>query len=200
MSIEAAIFASEEPISLRDLKAVLTDLGYGSLEEEEIGNILNDMADRARSEKRGFVVMQTGGGYQFLTHPEAEDVISAMLQHKSKRKLSRSMMETLSIIAYKQPVTKPEVDHIRGVSSDYAIHKLLERDLISIKGKANSPGKPLLYATSAFFMDYFGINSIKDLPKLKEIQSEANEIGRVAEELEEHLSDIKKRADSDEEE
>jgi segregation and condensation protein B len=189
MAIEAAVFASEEPLNVKDLHTVLMEIGYTTYQAEELDEILAEMADASRNESQGFVLMKTGGGYQYLSHPDAEEVVSALLQHRSKKKLSRSMMETLSIIAYKQPVTKPEIDHIRGVSSDYAVHKLLERDLITIKGKADSPGKPLLYTTSAFFMDYFGINSIKDLPKLKEIRSEVNEIGMLGAELEEEMRD-----------
>ncbi len=101
-----------------------------------------------------------------------------MLQLKEKKRLSTAALETLAIIAYKQPISKPELEHIRGVSCDYSIQKLLEKELIVIAGKSDGPGKPLLYATSKNFMDHFGLRSVKDLPKLKDIQSaEANEIG-----------------------
>ena len=90
-------------------------------------------------------------------------------------------METLSIIAYRQPITKSEMEHIRGVSCDYAIQKLLEKDLISISGKSDGPGRPVLYSTSQSFMDYFGIRSVKDLPQLKDLHIEQNEIGSSSE-------------------
>ena len=179
-AIEASIFASEEPLSLKDLASVIEALGFES-NVESLAKSLEELKDYYNNSEEGFgfVLTETGGGYQFLTHPEAEDIVAALLQQKSKKRLSKSMLETLAIIAYKQPVTRPELDHLRGVNSDYAIHRLLERDLITIKGKSDSPGKPLLYATSAFFMDYFGINSLSDLPKIRDIQSPINEIGEI---------------------
>jgi segregation and condensation protein B len=95
--------------------------------------------------------------------------------------LSQSGLETLAIIAYRQPITKLEVEQIRGVNCDYSIQRLLEKDLIKIIGKAESIGKPLLYATSEQFMNHFGINSVKDLPQLKDIINEENTIGEVTE-------------------
>jgi segregation and condensation protein B len=98
-------------------------------------------------------------------------------------------METLSIIAYRQPITKSEMEHIRGVSCDYAIQKLLEKDLISISGKSDGPGRPVLYSTSQSFMDYFGIKSVKDLPQLKDLHIEQNEIGSSSEYADSELED-----------
>jgi len=88
----------------------------------------------------------------------------------SKKKLSRASLETLAIIAYRQPVTKAEIEFIRGVASDYAVQKLLERNLVSIAGRADAPGKPLLYATSPYFMQFFGLNDPSELPKLKDFE------------------------------
>src|SRR5690606_4592579 len=101
--------------------------------------------------------------------------------HRSKRKLSQSAIETLAIIAYKEPTTKLEVEQIRGVNCDYSIKMLLEKELITILGKSKVVGRPLLYGVSSLFMDYFGINSKSDLPKLKDISSEENTIGDVEE-------------------
>jgi segregation and condensation protein B len=128
-----------------------------------------------------FQVYAIGGGYQYLTKPDFQDSVALFLQQKSKRKLSTSALETLSIIAYKQPVSKPAIEQIRGVSCDYAIQRLLEKELIEIRGKADSIGRPLVYGTTQRFMEYFGINHLKDLPQLKDFVSEENMIGEISE-------------------
>ena len=127
-----------------------------------------------------FQIYAIGGGYQFLTKPEYQDTVSVYLKQKSKKKLSASALETLAIIAYKQPITRSALEQIRGVGCDYAVQKLLEKDLIEIKGKADTIGRPVLYGTSQKFMDYFGINHIKDLPQLKDFATEENVIGEIA--------------------
>lgn len=127
-----------------------------------------------------FQIYAIGGGYQFLTKPEYQETVSTYLKHKSKKKLSASSLETLAIIAYKQPVTRSAIEQIRGVGCDYAVHKLLEKELIEIKGKADTIGRPVLYGTSQKFMDYFGINHIKDLPQLRDFATEENVIGETA--------------------
>jgi segregation and condensation protein B len=127
-----------------------------------------------------FQIYAIGGGYQFLTKPEYQDTVSVYLKQKSKKKLSASALETLAIIAYKQPITRSAMEQIRGVGCDYAVQKLLEKELIEIKGKADTIGRPVLYGTSQKFMDYFGINHIKDLPQLKDFATEENVIGEIA--------------------
>ena len=104
-------------------------------------------------------------------------LISQFLKIESKKKLSRAALETLAIISYKQPITKSVMESIRGVSCDYAVQKLLEKELIEIVGRAEGPGRPLLYATSAKFMDHFGLKDLKDLPKVKEFELPSTEIG-----------------------
>ena len=127
-----------------------------------------------------FQIYAIGGGYQFLTKPEYQETVSVYLKQKSKKKLSASALETLAIIAYKQPITRSAMEQIRGVGCDYAVQKLLEKELIEIKGKADTIGRPVLYCTSQKFMDYFGINHIKDLPQLKDFATEENTIGEIA--------------------
>jgi segregation and condensation protein B len=116
-----------------------------------------------------------------LTKPAFQSSVGAILKQKVKKRLSASAMETLAIIAYKQPVSRPEIEKIRGVNCDYAIQKLLEKELIEMAGKADTPGRPGLYRTSRKFMDYFGLNHINQLPDLKEFQPEENSIGENAE-------------------
>lgn len=130
-----------------------------------------------KNDDSGFALVNLGGGYQFLSKPAHKELVNFVLQQNSKRKLPKSALESLAIVAYRQPVTKPEIEQIRGVSCDYAMQRLLERNLISIVGKSDAPGRPILYATSEFFMDYFGINSMSDLPKISEVYTKQNEMG-----------------------
>ena len=122
-------------------------------------------------------IEHTGGGYQFLTKPAYQTSIGILLKQQSKKRLSNSALETLAIIAYKQPVTKTQIEQIRGVNCDYTTQKLLEKELIEIRGKADSLGRPILYGTSDKFMEYFGINDLKDLPSPKDFTREENSIG-----------------------
>jgi len=180
-NIEALIFASEESITLKEISVSLKNTFDWELNDEEILTAISELKEKYSSEEFSFELMEIAEGYQFLTKKNFFDTVSALIQHKSQKRLSASALETLSIVAYKQPVTKTEVEQIRGVNCDYVIQKLLEKELIEIKGKSDSPGRPLIYVTSKSFMDYFGISSVKDLPQLKDIQIEQNEIGQPVE-------------------
>lgn len=175
--VEALIFASDKPLFLKDISNCLNTFLDSKISETELEAFLIELMGFYQDNNFGFELIKSGGGYQFLTHKNQQGVISLMLQQTSKKKLSQTVLETLAIVAYKQPVTKTEIENIRGVGCDYTIQKLLERNLVSIAGKSNAPGRPILYATSDFFMEYFGINSIKDLPQLKELKTQHNEIG-----------------------
>ena len=144
---------------------------------EDIEKGLEVIASKYSAEEFPFEVVKSGGGYQFLTKPAYQASIGILLKQQSKRRLSASAMETLSIIAYKQPVIKSEIEQIRGVNCDYTVQKLLEKELIEIKGKSDGVGRPLLYGTSDKFMDYFGINDLKELPTPKDFSTPDNEIG-----------------------
>jgi segregation and condensation protein B len=145
--------------------------------EEDILAAIDKITEQYGQDIYSFQVFKMGGGYQFLTKPAYQASISILLKQQSNKRLSTAAMETLSIIAYKQPVTKSVVEQIRGVGCDYAIQKLLEKSLIEIKGKDETIGRPLLYGTSDFFMQYFGINKISDLPTPKDFDRKENEIG-----------------------
>ena len=176
--IEAIIFASEHPVTEKEIvESLKTTFGW-ELGTDEIGEAIEKLIERYNDELFSFHLVQIAGGYHFMTKQDYYPVINTLLNQKARKRLSTAALETLSIVAYRQPVTKSEVEEIRGVNCDYTIQKLLEKDLITISGRAEGPGKPLLYNTSQTFMDYFGINSSKDLPKLKEIeQQEENTIG-----------------------
>ncbi len=147
------------------------------ISEEDIIASIEKITEYYLDDQYSFQVFHIGGGYQFLTKPAYQASISILLKQQSNKRLSTAAMETLSIIAYKQPVTKSHVEQIRGVGCDYAIQKLLEKSLIEIKGKDDTIGKPLLYGTTDFFMQYFGINRISDLPTPNDFAKKENEIG-----------------------
>lgn len=148
---------------------------------DDINDGIQKLEKRYEKDEFSFGLIQSGGGFQFLTKPAYQASIGILLKQQSKKRLSNSALETLAIIAYKQPVTKSEVEQIRGVNCDYAVHKLLEKELVEIKGKSDGVGRPLLYGTSSSFMDYFGINNIKDLPTPKDFAQEENTIGNQGE-------------------
>ena len=144
---------------------------------EEIQGHIDTLTEKYAAEDYSFEVKQISGGYTFMTKGAYHDINGQVLKKQSKKKLTRTALETISIVAYKQPITKGEIEAIRGVSADYAIQKLMEKELIEISGRSEALGKPLLYSTSDKFMNHFGLNSIEDLPKLKELKLE--EYGEV---------------------
>jgi segregation and condensation protein B len=142
------------------------------------------LEEKFSSDDYSFQLFKSAGGYQYLTKPAYQTSIGIMLKQQSKKRLSTSAMETLSIIAYKQPISKTEIENIRGVNCDYAVQKLLDKGLIEITGKAESIGRPMLYGTTIKFMEYFGINELVELPVPK-VFSETNTIGENAETISE---------------
>lgn len=175
--IESLIFASEKPLTSLEITELINN-AFGFMEDkivlDQVETSIEGIIEKYKSEFYPFEVRQSGGGWQFLTKKEYHKTIAQLNGEKFLKRLSSAALETLSIIAYKQPVTKAEIEAIRGVSSDYAVQKLLEKELIIITGRNEAlPGHPLIYATSKSFMDYFGINSSEDLPKLKEIFDES---------------------------
>jgi segregation and condensation protein B len=149
--------------------------------EEDIQGAIQRLEEKFISDEFAFQINRAAGGYQFLTKPAYQSSISIMLKQQSKKRLSTSAMETLSIIAYKQPISKTEIENIRGVNCDYAVQKLLDKGLIEITGKADSIGRPMLYGTTQKFMEYFGINDLVELPTPKDFSTEVNTIGESSE-------------------
>ncbi len=145
--------------------------------EEDVAGALQRLDEKYLVEEFAFQIYKMAGGYQFLTKPAYLASISIMLKQQSKKRLSTSAMETLSIIAYRQPISKTEIENIRGVNCDYAVQKLLDKGLIEILGKAETIGRPMLYGTTPRFMEYFGINDLAELPLPKDFVGEVNTIG-----------------------
>lgn len=175
--IEALIFASEKSISTEEIIMVMQEILEDELIPEEIQAVIDRIRKKYDSMEIAIELVNINGGYQFLTRKEYYSVVNQLQIQRSKKKLSQAALETLAIIAYKQPITKLEMEQIRGVNCDYTVNKLLDKELISISGKASTVGKPLLYTTSSIFMDYFGINSTEDLPQLKDLKNDNNTIG-----------------------
>ena len=186
--VEALIFAAPEPISRSDIKKALTENIFDQIQPQDVDTAIEELHQRYQSEEYAFHLIEIGEKYQFLTKGAYHRLIEDYLRLSKGKRLSKAALETLSIIAYKQPVVKSEIEQIRGVNCDYTIQKLLEKELIEIQGRSDGPGRPLLYGTSEKFMNYFGLKSIKDLPQLKDFEKQEEEIGR--------LQDIEEQAKS----
>lgn len=176
LDIEALIFASDKPLTADDISMLLKpteEVEEAGLFSEKLPAALMAIVEKYASDFYPFEVKQIGGGYQFLSKKEFYPTLAKLNGEKYTKKLSTAAMETLAIVAYRQPITKSEIEHIRGVNSDYSVQKLLEKELIVISGRHEEMvGKPLIYSTSKSFMDYLGLNSLEELPKLSEILSE----------------------------
>ncbi|MGQ9818678.1 MAG: SMC-Scp complex subunit ScpB [Candidatus Kapaibacteriales bacterium] len=188
--IEAIIFASESPISLKQLSNLITSdinfLDYFIVSNEypftetssdnlfkdidsHILYLIEELNSELKENNRPYSVVMVGGGYTFATNSKYGKILSSIPLFKSKKHLTKPMLETLTIIAYYQPITKPEIEKIRGVNSTETINTLLDKGLIRILGRKDSLGKPLLYGTTNEFLKLLGINSLEELPKLSEI-------------------------------
>lgn len=189
-NIEAILFASDQPLSLKEIQSCLTKLFGLELNAAEVEERLNTIMEKYHTGDFAFEVVPLAGGFQFLTKPEYHGAVAELLKNKMNKKLSTNALETLSVIAYKQPVSKSEIEQIRGVNCDYTVQKLLEKELIVIAGRSESVGRSLLYATSPTFMNYFGLNSVADLPKLKDLANAIeNEIGTAEDSTENNLAE-----------
>ena len=166
--VESIIFASEDEIASRQIKEIIDKSGLRISigEVEESVTLLND---EYKTGNKSFEIIKIAGGYSFATKKEYGRFIGKLFEDKQRKKLSPSALETLAIIAYKQPITRSEMEFIRGVNVDYIVNSLLEKEMITIHGRADSPGRPILYATTKTFLKVLGLNAIEDLPKLKEI-------------------------------
>jgi segregation and condensation protein B len=162
--IESLIFMSLEPLTLEKIKGVLTEFN-----EREIEQAINELLETFVTNERGIQIIQAAGGYLFSTKPEHDSWIKRLLKLERKNRLSSAALETLSAIAYHQPITLAEISALRGVDSSHTLKTLLQKRLVKIVGRKKSPGNPLIYRTSEKFLAYFGLNNIKDLPSSEEM-------------------------------
>lgn len=179
--IEALIFSSEQSIRPEEIIYCLQSVFERDFTREEVMLSLDSINRKYQEGNLAIELVHVANGYQFLTKKDYHAVINLLQIQRSKKKLSPAALETLAIIAYKQQVTKLEIEQIRGVNSEYSIQKLLEKDLIMIAGKSESIGRPILYSPSPQFMDYFGINSLGELPQIKDFMDNSTSIGEQAE-------------------
>lgn len=175
--IEALIFASPQPIAVSDLRTVLEESLQAVIGEEAIREAISLSQKQFRDDSYAFELVEIAGGWQFLTKGAYHNSVAVHLRQTTRKRLSQAALETLALVAYKQPVSKSELEEIRGVSCDYALQKLLDKELVFITGRSEGPGRPLLYGTTEKFMDYLGINSLTDLPKPKEFRDDENSVG-----------------------
>jgi segregation and condensation protein B len=181
--LEAVLFASDVPVGIQVLTTVIGDHSV-----PEVQAILAEMAEAYEREERGVVLVEIAGGFQLLSRKECAPWVEQMLRSRRKIRLSKPALESLAIVAYRQPITKVEIDSIRGVDSAGVLHTLLERNLVTIKGRSKGVGRSLLYATTQEFLSYVGINELTDLPDLKEVAPLLEERERLAEEGEEPVA------------
>ena len=163
--IEAIIFASDFPVTAKKICEVVDDV-----EEEEAEELIRELQTEYETAQRGFKLMEIAGGFEFVTRSEYAIWVKKLFADKRRTRLSRAGLETVAIVAYRQPVTRSDIERIRGVESGGPLRTLLERNLIKISGREKSPGRPLIYRTTDEFLRYFGINDLSDLPHIEEIE------------------------------
>lgn len=190
--IESLFFINERPIETKELIRV------SGKDKKEIETLIEELTTEYRKRFAGICIIQVAGGYQMCSSPENEPWVKKMYRERSKQKLSIASLETLAIIAYKQPVTRMEIESIRGVNADGVVKKLTELGLIKIGGRKEVIGNPFLYITTRKFLEYFGLNSLKDLPKLEEFVTlaETDKVVReVTQSLEQELQSTNNEPD-----
>ncbi|NMA86180.1 MAG: SMC-Scp complex subunit ScpB [Tissierellia bacterium] len=170
--IEALLFIWGDPLSIKDISKIL------ETNKNQIEEILEEMQDDFNYNRRGIKIIRIDNKYQLCTRPEHYPWISKLTQQKGSKTLSTAALETLSIIAYKQPITKNEIEGIRGVRCDKAIETLINRDLIEEKGRLERTGRPIIYGTTDEFLKYFGLEDLEDLPELKDFTQLDEEINQ----------------------
>ncbi len=161
--LEALLFASSEPLTQTRVNLVFLD------DPPQLNDLIPELQDKFSKENRPLEIQKIAGGYQIITRSEYETWVRRLLNKSGRLTLSQAALETLAIIAYKQPVNRFDIEAIRGVDCSGVLKTILDRNLIKIKGRDEGPGRPLLYATTDIFLEYFGLNRIADMPKLKEI-------------------------------
>jgi segregation and condensation protein B len=170
--VECLIFASEKPISAGKLAEIASD-SIGATERKvdvrEVRRIVEQLRQEYDAHGRAFQIEEIAEGYRMLTRPEYHQWVRALVADRQQAKLSPAAIETLAIVAYKQPISRAQIEDIRGVQSDQVLRTVMEKRLVKVVGRENVPGRPLLYGTTREFLDHFGLKSIKDLPTIKEL-------------------------------
>ena len=190
-AVEALLFASERPLHIEEIKEALE----GAADAGEIQELLNALKSDYETQNRGFRLMELAGGYQLVTDGRFADLLRRFYQSREKKRLSQASLETLSVIAYRQPVTRADIEFIRGVNVDGAVKTLIEKGLVRVAGRKEVPGRPMLYGTTTEFLEHFGLNSVKDLPALKEYTEKDLSENLVSPEVREELQNTQEVPD-----
>ncbi len=181
--IEALLFASPEPLTVARIRSIVP-----GLEKDQVLEAIDALRKEYNRETRSFQIVEIGGGYQLTTKPDYGLWVSKLFEERSRHRLSRAALETLAIVAYKQPVLRSTIESIRGVNVDGVLRTLMERDLVRIVGRAEGPGRPLLFGTTRQFLIRFGLNKLSDLPKIEEIDDLIKNSGQAQSSLDLDLS------------
>ena len=160
--IEALLFAAGEPVETRDLASAL------EIDIRTTQSLVDNLICKYEAEKRGITIAALDGSFQMCTNPRHFEYVKKVFGNTRKKPLTPALLETLAIIAYKQPITKGQIEHIRGVNADHSVNKLVEYMLVNESGRADTPGKPVLFATTDEFLKHFGISSLSQLPALED--------------------------------
>ncbi|MCB0531718.1 MAG: SMC-Scp complex subunit ScpB [Lewinellaceae bacterium] len=195
--VEALIFVSPQATTLAEICAVLTEVLEAEVPEADVLAAIEQLREQYAQDGYAFELVEIAGGYQLLTKGAYHNTVAVYLKQTTQKRLSQATLETLAIVAYKQPVSKSDLEAIRGVNCDYTLQKLLEKELVVITGRSEGPGRPLLYATSDKFMDYLGIKDLIELPKPKDFKEVENTIGEAPESEERPMPDADAESASD---
>jgi segregation and condensation protein B len=169
-AVEALLFAADAPPTGEELARAYERVTGSAVAAADVDAAVGRLNAAYRAGGHAFRIHRWGHAYRMATVDEAAPFIHALLAHEEERRLSRALLETLAVVAYKQPVSRPEIDHVRGVNADYALHQLLERDLITVIGRSEGVGRPLLYGTTEHFLDQFGLGTLEELPRPREVE------------------------------
>jgi segregation and condensation protein B len=197
--IEALIFSSDDSLGSAEIINAVKGIDGEDIEitAKDIENVVDQLNLKYSEGNQSFRIVKVANGYLFATLEEYAKYVGYLSSEKTRRRLSPAALETLSIVAYKQPMTKPELETIRGVNSDHIISSLLEKNLITIKGRSESIGRPLLYATTDEFLKYFGLNTLSDLPKPREIEEIMNDEDFIEQKRQILMNAIEEEADKE---
>lgn len=182
-AIEALIFAASEPLGSKTIAEIIV------IDEHTVKQLVGDLIEDYHQSKKGIQIEEVGNGYRFCTHPECASYVEKLQKVPRNVGLSQAAIETLAIIAYKQPVTKAEIESLRGVSVESPLNTLVEKNLIEEAGRKEAPGRPILYRTSRKFLHYFGLNTLEELPQIAEWKAVVSEVAEKGEE-QDHVGNV----------
>lgn len=175
-AVESLVFAADSPVAAGDVADVYAEVtGEDRPTEKQVEEAVDRLNELYEQSDRVFRIEAWGGGFRMATEKSVSPFLKSYFNKEQEQRISRSLMETLSIVAYRQPVTKPEIDFVRGVDSGYTINKLLEKGMVDVVGRSDSLGRPLLYGTTRLFLEQFGLKNVDELPDLREIEEILND-------------------------